>query len=208
MSDTDFPNEPFPEAAPVAPTEPAVPILPPADPVSFAPAPPPPPGLAAPPPLPSALPPPPPAVAYAGFWIRFVAWFIDAVILYVIAMGTNALMRLAAGIPVMPIWSSSRGATFASGCAELCVSVIVGWLYKSLSESSAVQATPGKRALRLRVTDMAGRRISFARATGRTFAKILSVLTLGVGYVMAGFTARHQALHDLIAETVVLRDLR
>jgi uncharacterized RDD family membrane protein YckC len=227
MSDTGFPNDPFPDEAPApstppaeAPAPPPAPVPPPVPGVPPPAVPPPPvpvsPGFAPPPaapyampyPPPAVMPPPRPAVEYAGFWIRFVAWFIDALILYVIALGTNAVMRAAAGIPVMPIWSASRGATFGSGCAEICVSVIVGWLYKALSESSAAQATPGKRAMRLRVTDMEGRRISFARATGRTFAKILSALTLGVGYMMAGFTSRHQALHDLIAETVVLHDLR
>jgi uncharacterized RDD family membrane protein YckC len=229
MSDTGFPNDPFPDEAPspsAPPTEAPVPapvpvptpspVAPPPPPAVPPPAAPVYPGFAPPPatayasayPSPAVLPPPRPAVAYAGFWIRFVAWFIDALILYVIALGTNTVMRAAAGIPVMPIWKASRGATFGSGCAEICVSIIVGWLYKALSESSAAQATPGKRAMRLRVTDMEGRRISFARATGRTFAKILSALTLGVGYMMAGFTSRHQALHDLIAETVVLHDLR
>jgi uncharacterized RDD family membrane protein YckC len=60
-------------------------------------------------------------------------------------------------------------------------------------------------ALGLKVTDLTGRRISFARASGRHFAKIISGMTLYVGYIMAGFTDRHQALHDIIAGTVVER---
>ena len=72
-------------------------------------------------------------------------------------------------------------------------------------ESSHLQATLGKMALSLQVTDLEGRRITFAKATGRFFAKYLSVLTLGIGYLMAAFTERKQALHDIIAGTLVVR---
>lgn len=71
-------------------------------------------------------------------------------------------------------------------------------------ESSPYQATAGKLALRIKVTDRAGKRIGFGRATGRHFAEILSSLTLGIGFVMAGFTKRRQALHDMIASTLVV----
>jgi uncharacterized RDD family membrane protein YckC len=69
--------------------------------------------------------------------------------------------------------------------------------------SSRRQATLGKMALGLRVTDLYGRRISFARASGRHFAKIISGMILLIGYIMAAFTHRHQALHDMIAGTLV-----
>jgi uncharacterized RDD family membrane protein YckC len=82
--------------------------------------------------------------------------------------------------------------------------VAVG-LYYSLMESSPWQATLGKRALGLQVTDLHGNRISFGRATGRYFAKIVSGLTLSIGYLMAGFTRRKQALHDIISECLVIR---
>jgi uncharacterized RDD family membrane protein YckC len=72
-------------------------------------------------------------------------------------------------------------------------------------ESSSKQATLGKMALALKVTDLQGRRISFARATGRHFAKIISGMILLIGYIMAGFTERKQALHDMIAGTLVIR---
>ncbi|MBS3800254.1 MAG: RDD family protein, partial [Thioalkalivibrio sp.] len=62
-----------------------------------------------------------------------------------------------------------------------------------------------KRLFGLRVVDFDGERISFARATGRHFASILSGLTLGIGYIMVAFTRRRQALHDLIAQTLVVR---
>ena len=81
------------------------------------------------------------------------------------------------------------------------------WLYYALMECSTWQGTLGKKALGLYVTDMEGNRISFGRATGRHFGKILSGLTLLVGYIMAGFTARKQALHDLLASCLMLRKI-
>jgi uncharacterized RDD family membrane protein YckC len=74
-------------------------------------------------------------------------------------------------------------------------------------ESSSWQATLGKKILGLRVTDLAGNRITFARASGRFFGKILSGMILGIGFLMAGFTARKQALHDILAGCLVLRQL-
>jgi uncharacterized RDD family membrane protein YckC len=84
---------------------------------------------------------------------------------------------------------------------------VLHWLYYSLLESSAWQGTLGKKALGLEVTDLDGNRISFGRATGRFFAKIISAIILGIGYIMAGFTEKKQALHDILAGTLVIRKL-
>jgi uncharacterized RDD family membrane protein YckC len=73
-------------------------------------------------------------------------------------------------------------------------------------ESSSKQATIGKLMLKIRVTNATGARIGFGRASGRYFAKFISGATLLIGYVMAGFTERKQALHDIIAGTLVFRD--
>jgi uncharacterized RDD family membrane protein YckC len=121
-------------------------------------------------------------VVYAGFWTRFLAIVIDFVILSV-AGGLLA------------------AATFGIG---IVVSIFGPWLYEAFMLSSEWQATVGKRAMSIVVTGTDGGRISFARATGRHFAKILSVCTLFIGFIMAAFTARKQALHDLIAETLVV----
>jgi uncharacterized RDD family membrane protein YckC len=72
-------------------------------------------------------------------------------------------------------------------------------------ESSAKQATVGKMALGIIVTDLEGRRLGFGRATGRYFAKILSALILGIGFLMAAFTERKQGLHDMVASTLVVK---
>jgi uncharacterized RDD family membrane protein YckC len=79
------------------------------------------------------------------------------------------------------------------------------WLYHGLMTSSAKQATLGKMAVGIIITDMQGRRLSFARATGRHFAKYLSGLTLLIGYLIQPVTEKRQALHDLLASTLVVR---
>jgi uncharacterized RDD family membrane protein YckC len=84
---------------------------------------------------------------------------------------------------------------------------MLSWIYYASMESSSWQATLGKKILGLRVTDLAGNRITFARASGRFFGKILSGMILGIGFLMAGFTARKQALHDILAGCLVLRQL-
>ena len=84
--------------------------------------------------------------------------------------------------------------------------VFVGqWLYFAMLESGKSQATVGKRVLGLQVTDRQGVRVSFGRATGRFFAKLISALPFDIGFMMAGWTQRKQALHDMIADTLVVR---
>jgi uncharacterized RDD family membrane protein YckC len=84
------------------------------------------------------------------------------------------------------------------------IGIVVNWLYEALMTSSSKQATVGKMVFGLVVTDTQGARLSFLHATGRHFAKFLSTLTLLIGYVMAAFTERKQALHDFVAGTYVL----
>jgi len=139
---------------------------------------------------------------YAGFWKRFAALFVDVLILLIpqalfgYLVGIAFVNRMTSTDPVQnyigfEIWS--RG-----------IALGIAWLYFSLLESSKHQATIGKMALGLVVTDLAGNRISFARATGRFFGKILSSIIMGIGYLLVAFTPRKQALHDLIAQCLVL----
>jgi uncharacterized RDD family membrane protein YckC len=143
--------------------------------------------------------------AYAGFWRRAVAYAIDLLLLGIVA-GELILkpMMDRAGIPLDNPWillTDGSRQLFAINLAVL----MVGWLYWAALESSPWQATIGKKTLGLKVTDIEGRRISFARASGRYFAKLLSQLVLFVGFVMAGFTEKKQALHDMIAGCLVVR---
>ena len=86
------------------------------------------------------------------------------------------------------------------------VSIFATWLYHALMESSSWQATVGKKVLDLVVTDMEGKRVSFGRSTGRHFAKIITnMIPLLIGYILAGFTERKQAVHDMISGCLILR---
>jgi uncharacterized RDD family membrane protein YckC len=84
------------------------------------------------------------------------------------------------------------------------VSIVIAWLYEAMFTASSYQATPGKMAVGLRVVDQYGQRLGFGRATGRHFAKILSGLICAIGYIMAGWDERKQALHDKLASTYVI----
>ena len=123
---------------------------------------------------------------YAGFWRRAVAILLDGIILGA-GMGViNSILFLDEG-------------TF------LLVQLVAGWLYMALMQSSPSQATLGKQALGIKVTDLEGYRISFARATGRYFAKNLSALILFIGFIMVAFNPKKQGLHDIIAGTLVIK---
>ena len=86
----------------------------------------------------------------------------------------------------------------------IILNIVCIWLYFALQESSESQATIGKRAMNIYVTDLQGRRISFGQATGRHFSRILSGF-FAIGYIMVAFTEKRQGLHDLIANTLVKR---
>jgi uncharacterized RDD family membrane protein YckC len=130
---------------------------------------------------------------YAGFWRRFAAWILDGLLLSLVT------------VPFTLQFGGDAAAEAARTSAVGTISTVVGWLYFALMESSAKQATVGKMALGIIVTDEDGRRIGFGRATGRYFAKILSALILGIGFLMAGFTERKQALHDMVASCLVIK---
>ena len=155
-----------------------------------------------------------PRVEYAGFWLRFFALLIDNVVL-----GLGFVLIL---IPLVFLTGlheflgqfqpdeelNDAGIFVLMGFVFLLAtaSLVVTWLYHALMESSEWQATLGKKALGLVVTDMAGQRVSFARSTGRHFGKIITnMVPVFIGYIMAGFTAKRQALHDMLAGCLVLR---
>ncbi len=147
------------------------------------------------------------APTYAGFWLRFCAWIVDYL---VIALPFFVIEHVLGLSQVSPVFMPGRHVhvsptIFFPACGMGLMRFVAWWLYFTMMESSERQATLGKMALGLRVTDMQGMRISFARANGRLFGKIVSMLTLDIGFMMAGWTQRKQALHDLMAETLVLK---
>ncbi len=153
-------------------------------------------------------------VKYAGFWLRFVAYLIDDIILgaigFVISLPFIGTI-IFSGIAISELdecdGSKLFGVAGIIGAVLLLIITItaVGWLYFALFESSKQQATLGKMALGLKVTDMEGRKISFTRATGRYFGKIISKMIFMIGYILAGLTEKKQALHDMIAGCLVIR---
>lgn len=157
---------------------------------------------------------PTPTRTYAGFWLRFVAHLIDGLLTSAVLCALLIPLALMTGLG-----SALRGlhpgqqpdpaiifAFVSSIWILILVGIVGGWLYYAYCESSEWQATPGKKVLNLSVTDINGNRISFGRASGRFFAKMISgLIPLGIGYIMAGFTEKKQALHDMIASCLVLR---
>ncbi len=143
------------------------------------------------------------AQAQAGFWRRLVAFVIDAVLVTIGVALVFVVISIFYGIALL----SSPGPDQSAGVtmAMLVIVLVLLWLYWAGLESSPWQGTIGKRALDLVVTDLQGRRISFGRATGRYFAKLISNFTLGLGYVMVSFSDQKQGLHDMIAGTLVVR---
>ena len=146
--------------------------------------------------------------SYAGFWKRFVAYLIDKCLLSVVAVIilVPAFLILGLGALAHEEMESSIGFLIAfvgAYAMAIVFIVIIGWLYFALMESKK-GATLGKMVLSITVTDMSGNQISFGKATGRYFGKILSGLVFCVGYMMAGFTQQKQALHDILAGTLVV----
>lgn len=146
-----------------------------------------------------------PLLRYAGFWRRVAAFAIDHLI--VIAVFAAAVF----GVGVVYVLLSGDMERAVSAYLEIAyfavkpLSVVVLWLYYAILECGVHQATLGKRALSIKVTNLVGERIGFWRSFGRQAGKIVSTLTLGIGFVMAAFTRRKQALHDIFARCLVVR---
>jgi len=153
--------------------------------------------------------------AYAGFWMRLLASIIDGVLLgivnIIILVPFLGLVGLTAAAHASDVDMDSAGAglmiaLLSTYLVSMLAVAVAGWLYFALMESSARGATLGKMALGLRVVDLNGNRIGFGKASGRYFGKIVSSAIFGIGYIMAAFTQQKQALHDIMAGCLVLRN--
>ena len=161
------------------------------------------------------------ARAYAGFWLRFVAAIIDGLVLG-IPFAFIVFLSFASLVPTLI--QSAQNADDPRNAMMIVAAILPrvlfmgvlflasGWLYWGLLESSSWQATLGKKALGLYVTDLSGARASFGRASGRYFAGRGISLIYGIGglyylidCILAGFTEKKQALHDMIAGCLVVR---
>jgi uncharacterized RDD family membrane protein YckC len=152
-------------------------------------------------------------IFFAGFWRRLLAYVIDSVLLAGVYLSIfTAVQLLSPGtLDNGPIVRGGRvdvydlAATLRGTANIMWVCGWIGWAYYVIFESSPLRGTLGKFALGLYVADTHGDPISFVRAVFRNFFKTFSTLVLGVGWLMAAFTPRKQALHDLLAGTLVLR---
>ncbi len=154
---------------------------------------------------------------YAGFWLRFVAYIIDRFVIsaagFIVAVPVIlGIIAFAANIDGITdpkdIFRDGNwlniGWIIGLVILAILFNLVMQWLYYALMESSKFGGTLGKMALGIRVTDMEGNRVSFARATGRYFSRIITNMTMLIGYIIAGFTEKKQALHDLIAGCLVV----
>jgi len=137
---------------------------------------------------------------YAGFWNRFAALFIDSLIIAAGSAMFSLPFLIAKGLRKTTSYPSLVDFDFILSL----LTMLIGWLYCTLLESSTKRATIGKMAVGIIVTDINGNRVSFGRANGRWWGKTISFLILGIGCIMAGFTRKKQALHDIMADTLVL----
>jgi uncharacterized RDD family membrane protein YckC len=153
---------------------------------------------------------------YAGFWMRFLALIIDGIII--------SIARAFLVLPFLAMLGISFATGFenfnpenmeelipliatiiAAGAALALVSSIIWVLYGTFMEASKYQATVGKLALGLIVTDLNGGKLDFSKALVRNLGKLLSNFIFLIGYIMAAFTEKKQGLHDIIAGTLVVQ---
>lgn len=153
---------------------------------------------------------------YAGFWIRFVAIIIDGIIISIVRAFLIIPFLAMLGISfatgfenfdsnnmedLMPLIAT----IMAAAGALMLISTIIWVLYGTLMEASKYQATVGKLAVGLVVTDMNGTKLDFSKSLVRNIGKLLSNFIMLIGYIMAAFTEKKQGLHDIIAGTLVVK---
>jgi len=135
---------------------------------------------------------------YGGFWVRVFAYLLDLIVLLIISIPLAVVF----GVSVV---DTSNGAMNFSYSMNDAASLVLIVAYFVGFEGSAKQATPGKMAMGLVVTNQRGGRISYLRALGRFAGKYLSAFILLIGFIMVAFTERKQGLHDMLAQTLVVR---
>lgn len=145
---------------------------------------------------------------YGGFWIRFVAYMIDGFVLSLAAVVLVAVFAVFAVLTGLEFDSEDPSPAIIIATILLILALIViNWLYEALMTSSPRGATLGKMAIGVRIVRADGAQLSFGRATARHFLKVMitPLVPFAIGYLMAGFTARKRALHDVLADTLVLK---
>ncbi len=137
-------------------------------------------------------------VVYAGFWKRYAAYFLDSIVVGIINIPVSLVFNL--------IGAASGNETLAVALSLVAMlgGFVIGIGYYAGFHASRGGATLGKMAVGIKVVRSDGERITFMRGVGRYFGFILSSLTLFIGFIMAAFTERKQALHDMLCDTLVV----
>jgi uncharacterized RDD family membrane protein YckC len=138
-------------------------------------------------------------IKYAGFWIRFLATFIDNIIICL----AFYIIQTVTGIDLLGSDSASDDASTESGIGSL-IAFLIYISYMTITTGSSLQATLGKKALGLKVIRSDGDEITYLRAFGRFWAYTISNITFGIGYIIVAFTNQKKALHDMVADTRVV----
>ena len=148
---------------------------------------------------------------YAPFLHRLIAIIIDGAIvstaLSLVFTVLGGFSLLSSGMFETPIRLSEEDIILIASTISIfsIFSLISQWLYFALMESSRMMGTIGKNIMGIVVTDQNGDRINFARASGRYFGKIISAMIMYFGFIMAAFTEKKQALHDMMSGCLVMK---
>ena len=145
------------------------------------------------------------AVQYGGFWLRFVASIIDALVMTPVNMILGGIIGGIMGAILGAQGVNIETIQIAGAIAGFVIGTVGQWLYFTIMETSNKQATVGKMALGLKVTNLQGEKMTMGQANGRFWGKYISSMTLLIGYIMAAFTAKKQALHDIMAGALVVK---
>lgn len=154
---------------------------------------------------------------YAGLGRRFIAFIVDAILIFLIGIVTITFFSMTNGVKYAyfiavqraPVSELTEAGTLDAALGPIVASlgmffIIIPWLYFAGFESARSQATPGKVLMHIMVTDMDGNKPTFARATLRHFGKFISALIIFIGFLMIGLTKKRQGLHDKIGSCLVL----
>lgn len=151
------------------------------------------------------------APPFAGFWRRAFACIVDGILINILLSPLYfgwvwpALTASSADRSPDEMDPAQAFAIMGTMMGYVLVAAVLETIYYAALDSSSYQASLGKMAFGIRITDLEGRRISFGRALLRRLARIVTAFTIGIGFLMVLWTRRRQTLHDMMVGTLVVR---
>ncbi|MCD6366877.1 MAG: RDD family protein [Bacteroidales bacterium] len=148
-----------------------------------------------------------------NFWLRFSAYLLDSFLVGIIVKYTFVILgyypKLMSQSKMLQLihngnFSFSAIIDVNAFVWYAVISNLLIIFYFTILETSPLQATLFKRLFKIKVVDMEGNRVSFLRAFMRNICKIISTLILSIGFIMALFNKKGQALHDICANCRVI----